>query len=72
MPLTQSDRLKGAKNSLTTRRKKQRERRDKARILYYTGMRKGKIADALGVNYRTIANDLKVMEIGQGNDGSND
>ena len=62
MPFTQSDRLKGAKTSLAKRREKQAERREKVKALYNTGMSKTAIADALGVDWRTVDRDLKAVE----------
>ena len=62
MPLTQQDRLKGAEASRSVRRQKQAERRKKAREMFDAGMSKTRIADALGVDYRTISKDLKATE----------
>ena len=62
MPFSQSDRLKGAEASRTVRRKKQAERRKKAKELHNTGMSKSAIAKALGVDWHTVDSDLKATE----------
>ena len=59
MPLTPEDRQKGADNSLTQRRKEQQKRREAAKVMFDSGMSKTKIAKELGVNYRTIQQDLR-------------
>ena len=62
MPLTQSDRLKGANTSREKRRVKKEVRRKKVKKLHDTGMPKTKIARKLGVSYRTIMSDLKAIQ----------
>ena len=59
MPLTQADRQKAHKNSLIQRRKQQQERREQAKKMFDTGMSKSEIARQLGVEYRTIWDDLR-------------
>ena len=61
MPLTQNDRLKGAENSITERRKRQQERRAKVKAMFDNGngMSKSAIARELNVSYKTIATDLQ-------------
>lgn len=62
MPLTQKDRLKGAKASLAKRRKNQAKRRKKVKQMFDTGMSKTAIAKALGVDRHTVDTDLKATE----------
>ena len=62
MPLTQSDRLKGAKTSLAKRRQKQQERRKKVKQMFEAGMSKSAISRQLGVDRWTVDRDLKATE----------
>ena len=62
MPLTQENRLKGAKNSLTKRQQQQAERRQKVKQMHDDGMSNSEIARKLRIDRGTVILDLKAVE----------
>ena len=62
MPLTEQDRLKGAKKSREVRQKKQAERRKQVKVLFESGMSKSAIAKKFDVDWHTIDSDLREVE----------